>query len=162
MSYRMGPVSMSVRTAAKAQGFDAPAELDDRPKIPSDLTMLDADDLMVLFTQLNEFANYAATQLSFAEIDERYAIRRAEEKHNELMNVTSSDSRSSKVTFQKSQAAIHPEYVALRDEVEFAIAYKGYVKTIYENLDRDLRLVSREVTRRVNNTYEQRASRWST
>lgn len=158
--YRTGPVSSAVQNTASAQGFDTPSPVSDRPHLPPDITVLDSDELMTLFVELTEYSNYAATQLAFAEIDEKHALGKAADKHNELM-AAASGAGASKVTFQKSQANANPEYLALRDEADFASAYRTLMKTVYENLDRDARVVSREVSRRISSP-EPRASRWST
>lgn len=160
MTYRMGDISQSVFKEVLRQGFDIPVVESARPKVPSDITSVGAHELMTLFVELTEFANFAATQLAFAEIDERSAIAKAAQKYNALMSAPSSDSRSSKVTFQKSQASANPEYLDLQKQSEFATAYKDLLKAVYENLDRDLRVVSREITRRSNST-EQRSNRFS-
>ena len=157
MTYRMGDISQSVFKEVLRQGFDIPVVESARPKVPSDITSVGAHELMTLFVELTEFA---ATQLAFAEIDERSAIAKAAQKYNALMSAPSSDSRSSKVTFQKSQASANPEYLDLQKQSEFATAYKDLLKAVYENLDRDLRVVSREITRRSNST-EQRSNRFS-
>jgi hypothetical protein len=164
--YKTGVASQQALDQVRSQGF-AVSDVDfELPRIPSDLTLVGSDELMSLMVQYTEFANFASTQLSFAAVDERFAARRAEEKHNDLVaSFASADSagrssRSSGITMHKSQASADPEYLELQREAESANAYATVLKSVYENLDRSLKVLSREVTRRTSST-EQRSSRWS-
>lgn len=164
--YKTGVASQRAMDEVRKQGFSIPEVEYELPKVPTDLTLVGSDDLMSLMVQYTEYANFAATQLSFANVDERYAQRRAEERHNDLISEFASmdsggrSSRSSGITMHKSQASAHPDYLELQREAESASAYATVLKSVYENLDRSLKVLSREVTRRVSPT-EQRSNRWS-
>jgi hypothetical protein len=60
----------------------------------------------------------------------------------------------------KSQASAQPEYQQLKEAAEYASAYVTVLKSVYENLDRSLKILSREVTRRTSSD-EQRRNRWT-
>jgi len=164
--FKTGPASEKAIESIVELGFsftDVDFEL---PRIPTDLTVLGSAELMSLMVQYNEFANFASTQLAFAVVDERYALQRADEKHHDIVSALSSSdtaarpSRSTGITMHKAQASAHPEYQHLKREAEHADAYVTVLKSVYENLDRSLKLLSREVTRR-SNSMEQRVNRWS-
>jgi hypothetical protein len=161
MTFQMGEVSQSVYDIAQKQGFSSPVVDSGRPSLPSDITAVSSVDLMNLFVHLTEFTNYAATQEAFAVIDEKHAEAVAADKHNQLMSrADSSDSRSGRVTFQKIQASSDPAYLQLRAKADIASAYRTLLRSMMESLDRDLKVVSREITRRTSST-EHRSNRWS-
>jgi uncharacterized protein YxeA len=159
MNYRMGALSQTVYAQVEEQGFTAPVVHSALPRVPSDITSVGSDELMELFVQLTEYTNFANTQVAYAKIDERRAESRASDKFNTLMSDASAGAKE-RVTFQKSQSASHPEYVKLREVAEHATAYRQLMEAMLENLDRDARLVSRELTRRTSST-EARSNRWS-
>jgi hypothetical protein len=166
MTYKMGPAAQRVYESVQDLGFTFSEVNTELPQIPHDLTVVGSNDLMTLMVQYSEYANFASTQLSFAYVDERHAHRCADDKHNELVAALSNASsgersgRSSGITLHKSQASAHPEYQRLKEEAEYASAYVTVLKSVYENLDRSLKILSREVTRRTSSD-EQRRSRWS-
>lgn len=164
--FKTGPASQRAIDSIEELGFSFTAADFELPRIPVDLTVVGSAELMSLMVQYNEYANFASTQLAFAVVDERNAQQRADEKHHDLVAALSSadsgarSSRSSGITVHKSQASAHPEYRNLKREAENADAYVTVLKSVYENLDRSLKLLSREVTRR-SNSMEQRVNRWS-
>jgi hypothetical protein len=165
-TYKMGPAAQQVFDSVQDLGFTFTGVDTDLPRIPVDLTVIGSSELMSLMVQYSEYANFASTQLSFASVDERHAHRRAEDKHNELVAALSSASsgersgRSSGITMHKSQASARPEYQQLKEAAEYASAYVTVLKSVYENLDRSLKILSREVTRRASSD-EQRRNRWT-
>ena len=160
MKFRMGPLSQTVAKQIEDQGF-RPAYVDTPfPQLPTDVTLVDSGELMELFVCFTEYTNFATTQVAYAKIDERSIEAKATKKYNALMSDIGSGSRPERVTVQKSQAASNPEYMELLSEVEYATAYRQLMEAMLENLDRDSKLLSRELTRRTSST-ESRSNRWS-
>jgi hypothetical protein len=64
--------------------------------------------------------------------------------------------RGERITLVKAQVAIDDEIVQLSDEYEIKYAVRKRIEVYLSNHERDLSLVSREITRRAN---DQRAFR---
>lgn len=123
----------------------------DSVDLPSDITTLSSEQLGEKFTQLTAWADYAASELAHAQIAERNAQRKLSLKENTLLvQKLGASTKGERVTLIKAQIAIDPEVVELSQLVEDKYAYRKLVEMTYSNYDRDLSLVSREVTRRTN------------
>jgi hypothetical protein len=64
--------------------------------------------------------------------------------------------RGERITIVKAQISVDPTIVSLSQDYENKYAYRKMVEMLLNNHERDLSLVSREITRR---THDQRAMR---
>ena len=125
--------------------------------LPGDITLLSSEQLAEKFSQLTAWADYIASQLTFAQLDEREALRKAEATENRLlMKRMNSAAKGDRVTHLKAQVALEPEVMSAQDVYEEKYAYRKLVEMLLANHERDITLVSREITRR---TADQRALR---
>jgi len=126
-------------------------------EMPSDITLLSSEQLAEKFTALTAWADYIASQLAIAQIEERAALRAMDLAENRLL-VTSmgNAARGERITLVKAQVSINDKIVALSQEYEEKYAYRKLVEMLLSNHERDLSLVSREITRRGS---DQRAMR---
>ncbi|WP_188187581.1 hypothetical protein [Nonomuraea sp. SYSU D8015] len=114
---------------------------------------------MELFALLNAWVAYAGGQLSLAAIDEKDAeaeldVRRA--------RVLISGKAAKSVSAAKAAADEDPDVVEARQVVTNAYAVRKLTETVYEALERDVFLVSRELTRRTGRAdREARNNRWN-
>ena len=117
--------------------------------LPPDITALSSEQLAEMFTVLTGWADYTASQLAQAQLDERAAQRKLDYKVNKLtVEKMGSATKADKVSLIKAQIAIDEEVIKLEDELEAKYAYRKLVEMMLNNQERDITLVSREITRR--------------
>jgi hypothetical protein len=126
-------------------------------QMPADITMLSSEQLAEKFTQLTAWADYIASQLAVAQIEERAAQRSLDVAENKLLvKLMASAGRGDRITLVKAQVSVDDTVLALAQTAEEKYAYRKLVEMLLSNHERDLQLVSREITRRTN---DQRANR---
>jgi hypothetical protein len=128
----------------------SPVPEDEVPEIPEDLTLLDDSGLMILFRELTAWADFAAGQAAVAAIDERAAQRVVDRIEAVAMKGGHGGKASDRVAFAKAAMASDPEVVEARDYFEEKYTYRKLVDVVLVNLERDVALVSRELTRRTS------------
>ena len=117
--------------------------------LPPDITDLSGEQLAEMFTILTGWADYTASQLAQAQIAERAAQRALDFRVNKLMvEKLGSATKGDKVTLIRAQIAIDDDVVKLEDALEEKHAYRKMVEMMLSNQERDITLVSREITRR--------------
>ena len=132
------------------------------PRVPSDLTAVDDEDLMLLYSVLTAWADFASTQVSCAQVDERAASNELSQKESMLMAALKGNGAAKdRVTYTKAQVAADDSIAALKAEVEERHAYRKVVESLLNNIERDSALVSRELTRRTASRNRTPTSRWS-
>ena len=88
-------------------------------------------------------------QLVQAQLAERDALRRAEFAESKaIVRLTVGAPKGTTVTLIKAQIDTDPEIVDLRDKYEEKYAYRKIMEMLLTNQERDITLVSREITRR--------------
>ena len=126
-------------------------------QLPADITMLSSEQLAEKFTALTAWADYIASQLAMAQIDERDAQRTMDYAENKLLITKMGNAaRGERITLVKAQVSVDDTVVALSQKYEEAYALRKLMEMLLNNHERDLTLVSREITRRTN---DQRAMR---
>jgi hypothetical protein len=160
MSLRLGEASRRAADALMQQGLTlSPKPEIEMPILPSDVTVLDDEDLMILYSLLTAWADFISTQVSCAQVDERAAEKRLSHAENLLM-IASGD-KGDRVTYARAQVAADNKIVAMKEEVEEAHAYRKLIESMASNIERDAALVSRELTRRTSSRNRTSPSRWS-
>ena len=133
-----------------------------KPKIsqvdmPHDVTLLSSEQLAEKFTALTAWADYIASQLAVSQIEERNALRKMDLAENRLLvSRMGSAVRGERITLVKAQVSIDDTIVELSQTYEDKYAYRKLVEMMLNNHERDLNLISREITRRGS---DQRAMR---
>jgi hypothetical protein len=129
----------------------------DQVFMPADITMLSSEQLAEKFTQLTAWADYIASQLAFATIEERAAQRQLDVMENKiLVQKMATPVRGERITLVKAQVSVDERVLDLAQVLEEKYQYRKLVEMMLSNHERDLQLVSREITRR---TSDQRANR---
>jgi hypothetical protein len=119
--------------------------------LPSDITDVTSENLGELFTRLTAWTDYIASQLAVAQLEERAAQKKLEFLENTLLvKRMGAHIKGERVTTVKAEIAIHQDVVDLSNEYEEKYAYRKLVEMLLNNHERDLSLVSREITRRSN------------
>jgi hypothetical protein len=104
-----------------------------------------------MFTILTGWADYLASQLVQAQLREREAQRALDMKENVmLITKMGTAAKGATVSLAKAQIATDPEIIKLGDIHEERYAYRKILEMMVSNQERDITLVSREITRRTN------------
>jgi hypothetical protein len=86
-----------------------------------------------------------------AELDERASLKKKDLFENTmLIKRMGAGVKGERITTVKAEISIHPEMIELENEYEEKYAYRKLVEMLLNNHERDLALVSREITRRSN------------
>lgn len=129
--------------------FHKPAQ--EQVVLPNDITSVSSEELGELFTKITAWTDYISSQVVMAQLEERSALRKKEMLENTLLiKRMGAHTKGERVTTVKAEIATHPEVVSLDDDYEQKYAYRKLVEMLLNNHERDLQLVSREITRRSN------------
>lgn len=121
--------------------------------LPNDITDISSEELGTLFTKLTAWTDYISSQLALAQLEERSALRKKDFTENTmLVKRMGAQVKGERITAVKAEVLIHPEVVALDNLYEEKYAYRKLVEMLLTNHERDLSLVSREITRRSNDS----------
>lgn len=130
-------------------GLDLPKPAYDQAVLPPDITELSSEQLAEMFTILTGWADYMASQLVQAQLAERDALRRAElAESRALVTLTTGSPKGTTVSLIKAQIDIDPDIQDLREKYEEKYAYRKILEMMLNNQERDITLVSREISRR--------------
>jgi hypothetical protein len=126
-------------------------------KLPSDISNVSSEELSNLFTKLTAWSNYVSTQLAAAQIDEK-ALEKKIEFHTNTLLVTrmKKSEKGETVTMIKAEISLDPTIVELEQSLLEQYAYRKMVEVVANNIERDISLISREITRR---SYDGRSVR---
>jgi hypothetical protein len=119
--------------------------------LPEDITNVSSEELGELFTRITAWTDYISSQLVMAQLEERNSLRKKDMLENTLLiKRMGAHTKGERVTTVKAEIAVHPDVVSLDDDYEQKYAYRKLVEMLLNNHERDLQLVSREITRRSN------------
>ena len=120
-------------------------------KLPYDITDLSSDQLAEMFTILTSWADFFASKLTKAQIDEKSAESKLEYEVAKLtVELLGKATKTDKVTLVKAQIAIDPTVVDLKEKLSEKYAQRKVWELLLTNQERDITLVSREITRRTS------------
>ena len=159
----LGPMSdLAVKKMAE-QNINMWPDQSEQPKMPRDISILDSDELSALFTQLTAWSNYVAGQLAAAQVDEHVLNKKKDSLEARLfLDKDNSKVKGERVTLIKAQVAADPKVEDLENQLTHAYAYRKMVEVVANNFERDVALVSREITRRTNDIRMSRKDRLGT
>ena len=159
----LGPMSdLAVKKMAE-QNINMWPDQSNQPKMPRDISVLDSDELSGLFTQLTAWSNYVAGQLAAAQVDEHVLNKKKDSLEARLfLDKDNSKVKGERVTLIKAQVAADPKVEDLENQLTHAYAYRKMVEVVANNFERDVALVSREITRRTNDIRMSRKDRLGT
>jgi flagellin-specific chaperone FliS len=131
--------------------FRKPSE--EQVELPPDITMLNSEQLGEIFTRLTAWTDYIASQLVHSQLEERAAQKVLEYNENLLLvKRLGAGIKGERVTSVKAEIAVDENIVRLSNQYEEKYAYRKLVEMLLNNHERDLSLVSREITRRSNDS----------
>jgi hypothetical protein len=133
------------------KGWELPEPKYEQAKLPPDITALSSDQLAEMFTVLTGWADYMSSQLAQAQIAEKKATRAVEYAESMmLITKTQTSPKGTTVTLMKAMIDTDPEINQLRDDYDEKYAYRKLLEMMLGNQERDITLVSREITRRTS------------
>lgn len=146
---KLGPSSAKALESLEEQGISAWPSQTDQPVLPREISSLTSTELSNYFTRLTAWSDYVAVQLSAAQVDEVTIEKQLTAIQNSLLNSKMSSAvKGDRITLVKAQVSQDPKVIKLEKEWLEVYAYRKMVETIYNNLDRDTTLISREISRR--------------
>ena len=156
---QMGHGSTTAVTHLDRQGISlsqwAEKPFEDPPDLPRDVTSVSDREIMGLLQKLTDWRKFLGVQVALAVVEERYADRIV----TQIEALSGYDFRK---VDAKERAWNDADYVEARRDQENAYAYRKLIEALYENVDRDGFIVSREITRRGNiSGRDRRADRYS-
>jgi hypothetical protein len=158
----LGPASEDAVKKLKEQNIEMWPEQSRQPLMPGDISVLDSEALSELFTKLTAWSNFVAGQLAAAEVDEKYLEKRKNTLEAKLLLAKDGDKvKGERITLIKAQVNADPMIVELDEQLMKNYAYRKMVEVIANNFERDVALVSREITRRTNDIRAMRKDRYS-
>ena len=123
----------------------------DQVVLPSDITALSSEQLAETFTKLTAWADYIASEQAMAILEERAAQRNLTISENRmLVSRMGAQVKGERITLIKAEVSIDPTILELSQTYEEKYAYRKLVEMLLTNHERDLSLVSREITRRAS------------
>ena len=159
----LGPVSSIAVKKLEDQDLVMWPVQEKRVVMPKDISELGSDALSTLFTELTAWSNFAAGQLAVAQIDEYVINKRKDALEARLfLEKDNSKVKGERVTLIKAQVASDKRIEDLETELTHIYAYRKMLEVISNNFERDVALVSREITRRTNDFRANRKDRLST
>lgn len=130
---------------------------DEQVVLPADITDISSDQLGELFTRLTAWTDYIASQMVMAQLEERAALKKKEFTENTLLvRRMGAQVKGERITAVKAEINVDPVVVELDNDYEEKYAYRKLVEMLLNNHERDLSLVSREITRRSNDARSTR------
>lgn len=158
----LGPMSQAAVDKMKEQNISMWPEQSDQPKMPKDISVLDSEELSELFTKLTAWSNYVAGQLSASQIDEKVLEKRKDILEAKLfLTLDNNKVKGERVTLIKAQVASDDKVVDLEEQLMNMYAYRKMLEVVANNFERDVSLVSREITRRTNDFRSNRKDKYS-
>jgi hypothetical protein len=158
----LGPVSKNAVKKLSEQSINMWPDQSDQPKMPKDISVLDSEELSLLFSQLTAWSNFVAGQLAAAQIDEHVLNKKKDSLEARLfLTKDNSKVKGERVTLIKAQVAADPGVMDLEDDLMNAYAYRKMVEVVSNNFERDVALVSREITRRTNDFRSNRKDKYA-
>lgn len=153
--------------AAKAEleksGYQIPGRpIVDLPRLPNNLSEISDDDLIRLMTHFAWWTAHIAGLLALQEIDERSTDSIHELAFAAILSdIAPAKPSEGSMTKAKAAVTLHPQVRDAQAKKNAAYARRKLVKMMWENLERDAGIASRELTRRLaRQNIEHRVERY--
>jgi len=159
----LGDGSKQAVEKMREQNINLWPEQDKQPPMPKDISLLESDELSALFTRLTAWSNFVAGQLAASQVDEKVLEKRRDMLEAKLLIMKdTSKVKGERVTMMKAQVMADPDFIDVEERYMNAYAYRKMLEVVYNNFERDVALVSREITRRTNDVRTGRKDKFNT
>lgn len=162
----MSPIELRVADASsrtilslKKQGMFVNEKYSyDAPSLPTDITSMMEEEVMDLYTKYVAYLEFISLQLWCAQVDKA----EAEKLLNVIRAKKKLDLKSSgkAVAMIDAEIEVDPEYQEKSDALQELSNYCGLIELISDRLSKDISLINREITRRVNINKAAGRSTW--
>lgn len=130
----------------------------DAPVLPSDITSMMEEEVMDLYTKYVAYLEFISLQLWCAQVDKAEADKvvnliRAEKK-------LALKNSGKAVAMIDAEIEVDPEYREKANLLQELSNYCGLIEIISDRLSKDISLINREITRRVNINKAAGRSTW--
>lgn len=159
LSARLGESSRAAQQqlAKQGLGIEPARPAKNPPQLPEELTDLRDRELMALMTELSKWSAFLGYQKSAAEVDERFAAQRVER----LAALQQIKNKGGSVSAMKASTWADEDFGAAKEAEQEAYAYRKLVEALYNSVEKDSFVVSRELTRRIGrNDRDKRSDKW--
>lgn len=147
----LGEASATAVQTLLNQNISMWPEQSKQPVMPKDISNLDGEELSELFSRLTAWSNFVAGQLAAAQVDEVFLEKKLESVRAQLLLTKgATKAKGDTVTLIKAQVNADPMIVSLEEKSMAAYAYRKMIEVVSNNFERDIALISREITRRTN------------
>jgi hypothetical protein len=150
ISVHFAKQTIEAEAELERKGYKLPGRpVRDRPPVPARPTELHDDTLMEMWATLTAWQDHVAGVLGLCEIDERACDSIYDMAFAEILSGLAPSKRSEgSVTVAKAEASQHPQVTDAKNKLDLAYARRKVMQMMAENLERDVFLLSRELTRR--------------
>lgn len=130
----------------------------DAPSLPADITGMTEEQVMDLYTKYVAYLEFINMQLWCAEVDKAEADKQVSliKAQKKLTLKTTGVA----VAMMDAEIEVDPEYRSKADKLQELSNYHGLIQIISERLSKDISLINREITRRVNINKATGRSAW--
>ena len=132
-------------------GYDAPA-------LPSDITSMSEEQVMDLYTKYVAYLEFISLQLWCAQVDKAEAEKNLTFIKAEKKLTLKSSGKA--VAMIDAEIEVDADYKAKADALQELSNYCGLIEIISDRLSKDISLINREITRRVNINKAAGRSTW--
>lgn len=138
-----------ILTQVKHQGLVFNTKVDlDIPELPQDITELDDNGLMSLFSELTAYGNFVNAQLAIATVDEREAESELELAESKAI-IEAHSAKKELAIITKARTALDPEVIKVKKLYKNKYAYRKIIEVMASNIEKNTQLISRELSRRI-------------
>lgn len=163
LSAKLAAESLAAKQALEKEGLHLPEQPKFHiPEVPTRITEMDDPGLMNLFVRHTRWRGYLTGQLALAEVDERYAEDLLAKLEAESLIKNWGGTREDRVTLAKAHRANDPDVQEATDKLHLAYARRKLIGALVESSQKNVEVISRELTRRVGQEpTERRERRWT-
>jgi hypothetical protein len=163
LSAKLAAESLAAKAELEKEGLHLP----DQPKfhvpeVPTRITEMDDPGLMNLFVRHTRWRGYLSGQLALAEVDERYAEDLLAKLEAESLIRNWGGTREDRVTLAKAHRVSDPAVTDATEKLHLAYARRKLIGALVDSSQKNVEVISRELTRRVGQEpTERRERRWT-
>jgi hypothetical protein len=144
-------ISESIIAVLEKQGLAIKQTLDvNMPDFPTDITLVDDQELMVMASKYMENYNMMRTQTACAQVAELEAENAYDLAEARALLATSTGKSTEKAGLLKAAVLATPDIQEKLKAKNYTYAYRKLMETTQDNMERYYGLVSRELTRRTS------------
>lgn len=157
-----GPRSLAETLLARHRGMGIPeiaqpfVDVSDAPVVPEDITSLAGNELSALYGRLDAFAGFVGYRLAEAEVRKLDAGHQLKDLDAEKTLFGLLDVKKGDITRKRMEVFLDKDLVAMRTSELYHTAEVKLLKARYEGIERTIRVLSREQSRREPSSHGHR------